>query len=130
MKKLLFSAAALIAAMASQAITVSEAFDKISALPGVALSEMPNYDVAKEGLDYGKVAMLIGQPSDGVLAVKDEITDADLVETDIEGHHTYVYSQPAAEGKTTVLTITVTPMGPVCMLMEGNTEAALKMLED
>lgn len=130
MKKFIFSAVALIAAFAAQAITVSEAFDKIAAIPGVAISDMPQYDVAKEGLDSGKVAMLLGQSPDSVLSVKDQITDAETYETTVEGHHTYIYAQPAGEGKTVVLTITVTPMGPVCMLMQGTTEAALKMLND
>lgn len=79
MKKLIFSLAALIASIFSaQAITVQEAYEQISALPGVALSDMPSHDVLKDGMDWGKVAMFIMVPESTLKSVNgilDEITD-------------------------------------------------------
>lgn len=120
MKKMILGLAAAITAFGAQAITVNEAFDKISALPGAAVSDMPDYDVAKEGLDWGKIAMLIGSPATAMDAVAEEITDEKAGELEIDGHKSVIFTAPAAEeGKSLVLVITKTPMGPVAIFAQG-----------
>lgn len=79
MKKLFFAVTLMLTAVfAMRAITVDEAYAKIIALPGVAVSEMPEHDVLKDGMDWGKVAMFVMVPDatlSQVNAVLDEITD-------------------------------------------------------
>lgn len=121
MKKFILGLAAVAATFGAQAITVTEAFDKISALQGAAVSEMPDYDIAKEGLDWGKMVMLIGSPADAMDAIAAEITDEKVQELEIQGHKSVIYAAPAAEeGKSLALVITKTPMGPVAMFVQGS----------
>lgn len=122
MKKIALGLVALVSAFAAQAITVTEAFDQAAELPGAAVSEMPDYDVAKEGLDWGKIVMLLGQPKSVVDAIEAEITDPLMIETEVGGQPTRVYASGAVEGKAVVLSITNTPMGAVLMLAQGNAE--------
>lgn len=119
MKKIIFACLAILAAYTSKAITVAEAFDSIAKLPGAAVSEMPDYDVAKDGLDWGKVVMLLGQPSDSVKAIVAEIVDVETVETSIGGQPTTIYIQAQEDGTALALSVTYTPAGPVAIYASG-----------
>lgn len=130
MRKLIFFAIALLTSLVSQAITVEEAFKKISALPGAAVSDMPSEDVSKEGLEYGKVAILLGQNADKVIAIKDEVSDAAFYETNVEGFKTYVISQPGENGTERTLFVTLHSIGPVCVLGKGPAEAVQNIVKN
>ncbi len=130
MKKFILSLIALIAAFGSQAITVSEAFDQIAAMPGAAVSDMPDYDVAKEGLDWGKVVILIGKPMDATDAIVAQITDKKVKEFEIDGHQSIAFASISEEeNKALVLVVTKTPMGPVVVLAQGGNDAVSVMTE-
>lgn len=60
MKKILMLMIVALATISVKAINVDEAYTKLAAVPGAALSDVPEYDCTKEGMDWGKVVMFIG----------------------------------------------------------------------
>lgn len=130
MKKIFGALLALVlVSVGSQAITVTEAFAKIEKMDGVALSEMPQYDVAKEGLDVGKVAMLLGQPAGVLDGIEAEITDPLVVSQKIQGQDTNIYASEPVDGVTTALSITKTPVGPVVLFVQGKGDVIAHLKE-
>lgn len=102
MKKFLFALAALLGFTGASAITLEEAFEKISEVPGVAVSDIPQYDILKEGLDWGKAALLMGASTATLQNINDilaEITDAERNEVNGDnGAAAITYKQPTADG--------------------------------
>lgn len=102
MKKFLFALVALLGFTGASAITLKEAFEKISDVPGVAVSDIPQYDVLKEGLDWGKAAMLMGANTATLQNINDilgEITDAERNEVSGDNGSTAItYIQPTSDG--------------------------------
>ncbi|MBD5246679.1 MAG: hypothetical protein HDS54_02705 [Barnesiella sp.] len=115
MKKIFMLMIVALAAVSVKAITVDEAFEKFVAIPGAAVSDVPDYDCTKEGMDWGKVVMLIGaNPS--TLAQADEvladITDPIVVDEAVQGNnHVKGYAAKQEDGRTRAI---------ICVTMPGN----------
>ncbi|MBD5347737.1 MAG: hypothetical protein HDR84_00620 [Bacteroides sp.] len=131
MRKLIFVAIALLTSLVSQGITVEEAFKKISALPGASAENISGLDLEALGLDYGRQVVFIGNEStDRVLAVKDEITGAELSEVNDQKYPVYIFLQSIPAEKMALFTVTLHPMGPVCMLIKGSVDAVQNLGKD
>lgn len=102
MKIFLFALIALLGFTGASAITLEEAFKKISEVPGVAVSDIPQYDILKEGLDWGKAAMLMGASNATLQNINDilgEITEAERNEVNGDnGAVAIAYKQPTSDG--------------------------------
>lgn len=120
MKKLFIALLAMLSLASARAITVEEAFARISEIPGVALSDFPEYDCLKEGLDWGKSAMLLGsnaQTLATLAAIEGEITDEKAIDVkDASGVNATIYVRPAGGDRMVGLII-------VTMQMQGQTNA-------
>lgn len=131
MKKLILSLIAVVASITASAITVSEAYDKIAALPGAAVSDVPQHDVLKDGMDWGKVVMLLGVPSDVVgqyKAILGEITDELVLDTVAQGNNKVKgYAAKQDNGKTLAIIGVEMPTGCVVVYAQGNDDVIEKM---
>lgn len=129
MKKILLSLALIASTMCASAITLTEAFDKFAAIPGVAVTEMPDYDVAKEGLDWGKVVIITGQSVNYVKPIQDEITGEPVMETSIGGQPTVIYGEKTDDDKSLALTMTKAPMGVIIVFAQGSGDVVDTMMK-
>ena len=124
MKKLIFSLVAIVASFGAQAITVGEAFDKIADLPGVAISEVPEHDCLKDGMDWGKVAMLMGaatSATDQFNTILAEITDEMTLETVAQGNNEVkAFTAKTESGRTQALVTVTMPQGIVAIYAQGD----------
>ena len=131
MKKILFLLVALMATVSAKAITVDEAFTKISAIPGAAISEVPEYDCTKDGMDWGKVAMFIGaQPSTiaKVTEVLAEITDPEVLDTKAQGsNQVNGYAAKQEDGRTRAIVSVTMPAGIVVLYAQGGDDVVTGM---
>lgn len=119
---------ALVSTFAAGAITLDEAFDRVSQLPGAAVSDIPSNDALEGAFERGQIVMLLGQPTDACDAIVEEITDVDKTEMTIDGHQSTICQTTNDKGNTVVLVLTRTPMGPVVMIAEGNKEVVNALL--
>lgn len=130
MKKLFVILVAAVASMTASAITVSEAFDKIAALPGAAVSDVPRQDAAENGMDWGKIVTLMGVSSDIVKrynAILGEITDEMVYDTVDQNNKVKGYAAKQKSGKTNALVVVETPQGCVVVYAQGDDDVIKKM---
>lgn len=131
MKKLILSLIAVVASMTASAITVSEAYEKLAALPGAALSDVPQHDVLKDGMDWGKIVMLLGASEDTVgqyNAILGEITDELVLDVLAQGSNKVKgYAAKQENGKTLALIGVQMPNGCVVVYAQGNDDVIEKM---
>ncbi len=132
MKKILMLLVVALAAVSVKAITVDEAYEKLAAVPGAALSDVPEYDCTKEGMDWGKVVMLIGaNPS--TLAQADEIladiTDPIVVDEAVQGNnHVKGYAAKQEDGRTrAIVCVTMPGTGMVIVYAQGGDDIVSSM---
>lgn len=131
MKKFLFLLVALVATVSAKAITVDEAYTKITAVPGAAISEVPEYDCTKEGMDWGKVVMFIGaQPSTiaKVTEVLAEITDPEVLNTKAQGANQVTgFAAKQEDGRTRAIVSVAMPAGIVVLYAQGGDDVVSGM---
>lgn len=121
-----------LAAVSVKAINVDEAYEKLAGLPGAALSDVPEYDCTKEGMDWGKVVMLIGAaPStlaqaDAILA---EITDPLIINESVQGaNHVKGYAAKQEDGRTrAIVCVTMPGTGMVVVYAQGGDDIVSSM---
>lgn len=121
-----------LAAVSVKAINVDEAYNKLTEIPGAALSDVPEYDCTKEGMDWGKVVMFIGASQatiaevDKVLA---EITDNVVVDEKAQGdNHVLGYAAKQKDGRTRALVSVHMPgAGVVVVYAQGNDDVISSM---
>ena len=127
MKKIILSAIAFVATLiGAQAITIQEAYQQITALPGVAISEMPKHDVLKDGMDWGNVAMFVMVPDATLNSVNDilnEITDEVALEkmtvdqsTGAASNPVKCFTQKTDDGRTVALMTLFMPARKTCVI--------------
>lgn len=124
MKKLAVILVALAACFSTQAISISEAYERIAALPGAALSDIPEYDCLKDGMDWGHVVMLMGAAEatcNEVEQITGEITDPLAVDVMAQGtNHVLGYTSKTEEGRTQVLLVmSMSNMGIIAIWAQG-----------
>lgn len=135
MKKILFSLFALVACVSASAITVDEAYDKLAALPGAALSEVPEYDCLKEGMDWGKVVMFMGCSQSTIASITEilaEITDesTDATVTSGKGVTATVFTRPVSEEKQRALVTSIQSNNGMNVAVVIYCEGGMDMVDD
>lgn len=132
MKKILMLMIVALAAVGAKAITVDEAYNKIAAIPGAALSDVPEYDCTKEGMDWGKVVMFIGASKATIAEVNKvlaEITDPEVVNTTAQGSNSVIgYGAKQADGRTrALLSVDMPGAGVVVVYAQGGDDVVSGM---
>lgn len=121
-----------LAAVSVKAITVDEAYNKISAIPGAALSDVPEYDCTKEGMDWGKVVMFIGASKSTLAEVNkvlSEITDPEVVNVKAQGNNNVIgYGAKQADGRTrAIVSVEMPGSGIVVVYAQGGDDVVSGM---
>lgn len=124
MKKILMILMVAVAAVSAKAITVDEAYGQIAAIPGAALSDVPDYDCTKEGMDWGKVVMFIGANQSTVAQIEQvlaEITDEEVINTKAQGSNQVLgYARKQDDGRTRAIVYVSMPgAGSVVLYAQG-----------
>lgn len=102
MRKIIFSLIALLAFVSGRAIDLTEAFQKIAAIPGAAVTDFPQHDCLLQGLDWGKAAMLMGAPAQtaaSIDSILSEITDAESQVIENQAGSGKIFTQSTADGR-------------------------------
>ena len=121
-----------LAAVSVKAINVDEAYGKLAAIPGAALSDVPEYDCTKEGMDWGKVVMFIGA-NQSTLAeaqkVLAEITDPEVVNEKAQGNNQVIgYAAKQEDGRTRALvSVNMPGAGLVVVYAQGGDDVVSGM---
>lgn len=132
MKKILMLMMVALAAVSVKAINVDEAYGKLAAIPGAALSDVPEYDCTKEGMDWGKVVMFIGA-NQSTLAeaqkVLAEITDPEVVNEKAQGNNQVIgYAAKQEDGRTRALvSVNMPGAGLVVVYAQGGDDVVSGM---
>lgn len=121
-----------LAAITVKAITVGEAYDKIAAIPGAAISDVPEYDCTKEGMDWGKVVMFIGANQSTIAQVEKvmaEITDPEVVNEKAQGNNQVIgYGAEQENGRTlAIIYVNMPGVGAVVVYAQGGDDVVSSM---
>lgn len=132
MKKILMIMVMALAAVGMKAITVDEAYEQIAAIPGAAISDVPEYDCTKEGMDWGKVVMFIGANQSTVAQVEKvlaEITDPEVLNTKAQGNNQVLgYATQQENGRTRAIVYVSMPgAGSVVLYAQGGDDVVSGM---
>jgi len=132
MKKILMLMMVAMAAVGVKAITVDEAYGKLAAIPGAALSDVPEYDCTKEGMDWGKVVMFVGASQSTIAEVENvlaEITDPEVVNEKAQGNNQVVgYAAKQEDGRTRALvSVNMPGVGVVIVYAQGDDDVVSGM---
>lgn len=132
MKKILMMMIVALATVSVKAITVDEAYNKIASIDGVAISDVPEYDCTKEGMDWGKVAMFIGASQstlDEVEKVLAEITDEVVVDQTAQGNNKVIgFAAKQEDGRTRALiSVNMPNAGIVVVYAQGGDDVVSGM---
>lgn len=123
MKKFLILLIVVFATVTAKAINVDEAYNRISAIPGAALSDVPEEDCAKEKMDWGRVIMFVNTPAatlEKVNKIIATITDKKVVEENTQGNHVEGYAAAQSDGRTRALvSVTMPGVGIVIVYAQG-----------
>ena len=132
MKKILMLMAVALVAISAKAITVDEAYSRIAAIDGAAISDVPEYDCTKEGMDWGKVVMFIGASQSTlaeVEAVLAEVTDELVVDQTAQGNNKVVgYAAKQEDGRTrAIISVNMPQAGIVVVYAQGGDDVVSGM---
>ena len=132
MKKILMLMIVALAAVSVKAINVDEAYNKLTEIPGAALSDVPEYDCTKEGVDWGKVVMFIGASPATIAEVQKvlaEVTDPVVVDEKAQGNnHVVGYAAKQEDGRTRALvSVNMPGAGLVVVYAQGGDDVVSGM---
>lgn len=132
MKKILMLMIVAFATISVKAITVDEAYNQLAETPGAALSEVPEYDCTKEGMDWGKVVMFIrAQPATltQVESILGDITDPVVLDQMAQdNNHVIGYAAKQEDGRTRALvSVTMPGVGIVVIYAQGGDDVVSGM---
>lgn len=132
MKKILMLMIVALATISVKAITVEEAYNQLAEVPGAALSDVPEYDCTKEGMDWGKVIMFIGaQPATltQVESILGDITDPVVVDQMAQdNNHVVGYAAQQEDGRTRALvSVSMPGVGMVIVYAQGGDDVVSGM---
>ncbi|MCM1347881.1 MAG: hypothetical protein NC338_00595 [Firmicutes bacterium] len=120
MKKILMLMIVAFAAFELNAITIGDAYNQIAAIPGATLSDVPEDDCTKEGMDWGKIVMFIGVDNSTVAQVEktlSKITDPEVLNSKSEyGNSMIGYASRLNNGRVVALVYVDNP-GAGCIVL-------------
>lgn len=110
MKKILMLMVVALTAISVKAISIDEAYTKLTKISGATLCDVPEYDRLKEGMDWGKIVMFTTASPATIAQIKQvfaEITDPMVANEKVQGMVVSGYAAKQKNGRTRCIYCTI-----------------------